>query len=379
MSDSPRAHAPFRPTPRTLTLAAVTLVAWGGVALVAAVQLYVYARVRGAPAPAGAFLRSMLALGFWAVFTPVLLWSARRFPIRRPRAVRNALLHAAAGALFILALNVFIETTARSVLEGRTDVAVGARMGAIAFVAVFHLAFIAYAFIVGLGHLGVVLDERREDELRAARLLAQLAEARLRALRQELDPHFLFNTLHAVAQLVRTGKKETALDVLERLGDLLRRSLAGRSEHEVTVDEEVAFARSYLAIEEVRFADRLRVSWRIAPDAEAALVPQLVLQPLVENALRHGVAVAARGGRVEIDVARDGDVLRLSVSDDGPGPPAAPAGGAGSGVGLSNTRERLLQLYGARQSLRLVPRPEGGTTAVVELPFHLASAAERVT
>jgi len=166
-----------------------------------------------------------------------------------------------------------------------------------------------------------------------------------------------------VAQLVRTGRKETALDVLERLGDLLRRSLAARNEHEVTVDEEVEFARSYLAIEEVRFADRLRVTWRVSPEAEDALVPQLVLQPLVENALRHGVAAVSSAGRVDIVVARDG----------GPGPPREATSYARAGVGLSNTRERLAQLYGDRQSLRLVPRPEGGTTAVVELPFRLAA------
>jgi LytS/YehU family sensor histidine kinase len=243
--------------------------------------------------------------------------------------------------------------------------------------AYLHVNALVYGIIVGVAHLLAYREAARARDLHAARLEAQLARARLHALRAQLHPHFLFNALHTVGLLFRTNRHEEGYDTLERLGALLRRMLdgGGADEHEVPLGEELDFAREYLAIERTRLRDRLRVEVDAAPDALAARVPALLLQPLVENAVRHGIAPHSAAGRLTIRAWRDGTILRLHVSDDGPGPPRG-NGRASEGVGLRNTRERLRQLYGDAQRLTMGAPPEGGGGCVVEveLPFRERSA-----
>jgi signal transduction histidine kinase len=210
------------------------------------------------------------------------------------------------------------------------------------------------------------LDAARE---RAARAEALAREARLRALQSQLEPHFLFNTLNAVSTLVVEGRNAEATRMLSRLSEFLRLTLDAGDAPEIPVAEELEFARRYLEIEQVRFGDRLRATVDASPEAMGALVPALVLQPLVENAVRHGVLPREEGGRVAVTVSVAGGRVCLSVSDDGPGP-----GEARPGVGLANTEARLAELYGPRASLTLDRATGGGTVATVELPHRTAAA-----
>jgi LytS/YehU family sensor histidine kinase len=215
------------------------------------------------------------------------------------------------------------------------------------------------------------LDETRRLHSEAADLRAQLAEARLAALRARLNPHFLFNTLNAVAALVERDPSGVRR-MLARLGDLLRFSLDESTDQEITVEREIELVRLYLEIMEVRFQGRLETHLTIDDAVRQALVPTLILQPLVENAFKHGVSMIEETGIVSVDVRRDGSALVLTVADNGPGPVSPNA----SGEGLANTRKRLGELYGMEQRFDLLPAAVEGSVAIVRLPFHTAPLAD---
>ncbi len=181
--------------------------------------------------------------------------------------------------------------------------------------------------------------------------MTQLAEARLSALNAQLNPHFLFNTLNAVSSLVERDPRGVRR-MIARLSELLRYTLNGGSDNEVLLGQEIAFVERYLEIMQIRFQDRLEVDVQLGDDAGNALVPSLILQPLVENAVKHGVEKISGTGKIRIEARREDDRLVLSVSDNGPGP------------------QRLEQLYGAAQSLVLVEAPDGGTVAQIVIPFR---------
>ena len=202
--------------------------------------------------------------------------------------------------------------------------------------------------------------------LRATQLDAELSRARLRALQMQVHPHFLFNTLNTIAMLIRTANPQRALTVLAELGDLLRQMLDDDSRHEVPLREELRFLEGYLGIERARFPDLLQVDIKIEPEALDAHVPRLVLQPLVENAIRHGVAKNTASRILSLTGVRSGQSLSLTVYDNGPGPGV----GASDGVGLANTRERLRHLYGDKANFSLTPANGGGTQATITLPWH---------
>jgi sensor histidine kinase YesM len=208
------------------------------------------------------------------------------------------------------------------------------------------------------------LDEARRLQAEAAELNAQLADARLNALRTQLNPHFLFNTLNAISTLVEQDPRGVRR-MIARLGDLLRHTLEG-DEQEIPLARELEMLRQYLDIMEVRFQDKLEVSIETEASLDDALVPNLVLQPLVENAFRHGVALMQTVGRVAVRAVRDDGDLVLTVRDNGRGP----AKEVRDGVGLANTRARLTQLYGARQRLALTVAEGGGALVEVRLPYH---------
>jgi two-component system LytT family sensor kinase len=206
-------------------------------------------------------------------------------------------------------------------------------------------------------------DQRRQRQ--AAHLQAQLAEARLDALRMQINPHFLFNTLHAVSALVERDPGGVRR-MIARLSELLRHTIESHATDEVPLRDELAFLRRYIEIMEIRFQGRLRVDRNIADDTQDALVPNLILQPIVENALEHGVNRVAGEGQIEIAARRDGDRLVLTVRDNGPGLDVQNA----AGVGLANTRARLEQLYGDRASLELKDAEGGGVLAQITLPYR---------
>ena len=219
---------------------------------------------------------------------------------------------------------------------------------------------------------GQVIDYNRrlrEEELRASLLQSQLAMAQLQALKMQLHPHFLFNTLHAISALV--GKNPEAADkMIARLSDLLRMSLESDGAQEVLLEQELEFLQGYLDIQKTRFGDRLSVVMDIDADVLHALVPNMILQPLVENAIKHGIAPRSSGGNIAITVSRRDGFLNIQIEDDGPGLPSQAASGITFGVGLSNTRARLEQLYRGAHRFELSNAAEGGLLVELEVPFR---------
>jgi LytS/YehU family sensor histidine kinase len=225
-----------------------------------------------------------------------------------------------------------------------------------------------YLAVVGVEHATRYLAEARERETQVARLSEQLTGARLAALQAQLNPHFLFNSLNTITVLVREGDHTTAARVIEQLSEVLRRTLSSARGNEVTLEDELELVRQYLAVEQARFSDRLRPELAIDEGALSAAVPGFALQHLVENAVRHGIARRSGAGRLSVTARRDGSMLEIVVTDDGPGidgvtPPP-------KGHGIANTRERLYTLYGDRASLEVAPRPEGGTAARMRIPWR---------
>ena len=208
----------------------------------------------------------------------------------------------------------------------------------------------------------------RQSELHAVLLQAQLSTARLETLKAQLHPHFLFNTLHTISELIHIDPKAADAMVI-RLGKLLRRSLEYTSEAEVSLDREIEVLTAYLDLHRMRHGDRLTATIDVDPSLRRALVPPMILQPLVENSLRHGINRRSTSGSIAISAERVGDRLCLAVRDDGVGLPERLV----EGVGLSNTRTRLRQLYGDDHSFVLSPRTGGGTEASVELPLRIPS------
>lgn len=215
-------------------------------------------------------------------------------------------------------------------------------------------------------HAWVALDRERT---RARVAEKQAHEARLRALQSQLEPHFLFNALNAVSTLVAEQRNGEAQQMLSRLADFLRRTLDAASTPEVSVAAEVELARQYVEIQTIRFGDRLRVRFEIDPEATGAAVPVLILQPIIENAVVHGALSRERGGTIDVCILRDRGKLRLRVTNDGPGR----VSGCGNGLGLSNTRSRLAELYGDDHELWVAARPGGGTCAELLIPFRLTT------
>jgi sensor histidine kinase YesM len=207
----------------------------------------------------------------------------------------------------------------------------------------------------------------RDRELQAAQLQTRLAEARLQALRLQLNPHFLFNTLNSISSLMYTDV--VAADaMMTRLSELLRLTLESDGRQEVSLRQELEMLQRYVEIETIRFEDRLRVSMDVEDGTLEARVPVLSLQPLVENAIRHAIAPRTEGGRLQVTARRDNGSLRITVVDDGPG---LSPGRFSEGIGLANTRARLAQLYGGDQRLELTSRPEGGLEVALTIPFRL--------
>ncbi len=303
----------------------------------------------------------------YGVLTPIVFVLARRFPLTRATLARRVPLHLAIALLFCVAwasLGILLGWAMFAPRWTPYD------MGWLSWIfTTLPFGVAVYFAVLGVEHAARYFLEARERETQAAHLAAQLADARLGALRMQLQPHFLLNSLNAVTVIVRDRDTATATRILEQLGDMLRRVMRTDRPQEVPLADELEFVRQYLAIEQVRFSDRLRPEFDVAPALLAAAVPEFVLQPLVENAVRHGLAQRVGATRLGIAARREGDELVLTVTDDGPGPGAAPAVRA-EGVGLSNTRERLRTLYGDRARLELAATPEGGAAATVRLPHR---------
>lgn len=358
----PLFSAELRDRVRSIAVAGAAL--WG----VSIVPRIVAALERGME-PVPAALVTVPPLVYWLSTVPLIVLLAARFPIRFrshvgsiPAHMLFALVFAGAYAHGMVWLLVdVLQVDGRWTVDRQEHTATR-----------FQFGLLSYAFILAWSQIHEYLAQLRERDVAAARLQAELAQAQLRALKAQLSPHFLFNTLHAITVLIRRDADEATRMVM-RLSDMLRLTVADGGRQEAPLADEVRFTKLYLEIEQTRFRERLDVRWEVAPEAERALVPTLVLQTLVENAIKHAVEPRPAGGRVAIRAGREGDALALSVEDDGPGPDARPAR-PGEGIGLSATRGRLAELYGDGERLRLEPAPGGGMRALVRVPWREAGA-----
>jgi two-component system LytT family sensor kinase len=359
---------------------AVTVTLWLG-AVAVAVALGAYAHEPPPPGvPRGArllprisplstdlpTLLSQLGVGstFWYVaagVTPLLVWGIRRLDHDRSRA-RSAAIAAAALVVLVAAtatIDFFIvygDSPYRPPVV--PALGSGARQNALPWIAVAGLV--------------LAFESRRRavrSSLERERFRAEVAEQRVIALTNQLQPHFLFNTLQGISTLIHRDPA-AADEMLTKLSDLLRDLLRHRDRVLVSLGEELQYARTYLEIAKIRFGDRLDFGIDVDPALHATPVPLFLLQPLVENALKHGIGSRIEGGRITIAARRDGDRVRIDVIDDGPSQTLT----SGNGIGLSNTRERLEAAFGASHALLLLPREAGGAIARVEVPFSTAGA-----
>jgi len=316
----------------------------------------------------------------YAFLTPVVFAISQRLPLVRPYLARRASLHllisllfcvawATCGKLLHWALMALLDPNAlRAAIEaGQFFRKAGLDLLSWIFITLpFGVA--VYLCVVGVEHAVRYFVEARERDAQLARLSEQLSNARFAALQAQVNPHFLFNTLNTIAVLVRDDDRQSAVRIVEQLSDVLRTTLSSHRANEVPLGEELELVRRYVAIEEARFSDRLRPEFDIDDSLLSAATPSFALQHLVENAIRHGIARSPDAGRLIIAARRDGDMLELSVADDGAGVDAELVSPQGHGV--ENTRERLRALYGERASLDIARRAEGGTIATLRTPYR---------
>lgn len=348
---------------------------WLLVALVWASQNVLGGALQGNPVTMGDALRGTLAQAVpWIPVTLAAIALVSRYPVSRTNWRRTVPLHILAVVVLFYIQNVLVvvgfwiaggesETLGAMVRDAALWTALRAHVGAAAY------------FAIGGGTQGIMYYRaQRARELQLARVEGQLATARLEALVARIRPHFLFNTLHTIGHLWRSGRHTEADAMLDHLGDLFQRVQRNTSRTLVALDDELDMVQAYLAIEQTRFDDRLRVAIHADDEARALAIPPLLLQPVVENAIRHGVAATSSAGQVAVRAWQTEGRLKITVQDDGPGV-CDDSNTRGMGTGLSATRERLAQLFGDTQSLVVESRPNIGTRVRIELP---ATSIDRV-
>jgi signal transduction histidine kinase len=351
-----------------LTRIALIFAGWALLGLVLTIELY----FNGMAANGMKFGFVDLAISqfgralMWAILVPAILRLRMKVPLRSGRWIGGISFHLLMS--FLLMAGYYL---------GRLwlySTFFHPKMGTVGFWSDALLGFyghnlvdMAYYWgVLAFGHGLEIYQKYKDQELKAAQLEARLVETELKALREQLRPHFLFNTLNTVAVLVREEKKDEAVALLAHLGALLRLSLDPERSHEIPLREEMAYLERYLEIQRARFTDRLTVAIDVEPEALSARIPNLLLQPIVENAILHGISPKAGPGRIEVTGRVADGRLHLEVRDDGPGLPCGAR--ARDGIGLSNTRERLAKIYGPGGNLTLTSAPGGGVAVHIVLP-----------
>jgi signal transduction histidine kinase len=321
----------------------------------------------------------ILNLALWyipALLMPAVVWMARRFSFDSGHTLRAVLAHAA-GALTFASTHIIGLVAVRFLLYengGKSPMVPWPRYFQNRIFEQLDSSLMVYAAIIGVSHAIAYYYESQERKLRAAQLETRLVEARLKTLEAELHPHFLFNTLHAISTLVHRDP-ESADRMISRLSDLLRITFDRTGEPKVSLKDEIDFLQKYLDIEQTRFQDRLTVSVNVDPEALDGEVPRMILQPIVENAIKHGIAGRNGGDTVQITAGRDNNGrLWMQVRDNGAGLQVRTLKALRTGVGLSNTRARLDCLYGRHYRLEFTDK-HGGLSVLIEIPFQRVNVA----
>jgi two-component system, LytTR family, sensor kinase len=345
-----------------------TLVLFGVATLIAAfysIERYFYSRLVGDPVSLARLVPAELIFTYaWALLTPLVMWSARRYPVWGHQRLLNWLAQLVAMVAFVVAHAALFSLAASQF---------GNLGGSVSNLQLFGrylfswavLDSIVFCSIVAVHNAVVYYRVSKDRLLRASQLEARLAQSQLQMLRMQLQPHFLFNALHSISALMHKDVKR-ADSMVAALSELLRMSLQNIGAQEVPLQSELEFLQRYIEIMSIRFGDRLQVSLEVDPETRDARVPNLFLQPLVENAFRHGFGDQAKQGHITIRVRRENGMLQCDIIDDGRGLRA----GHKEGVGLASTRQRLAHLYGDRQSFNLRGAPGEGVRVTMSIPFH---------
>jgi two-component system, LytTR family, sensor kinase len=357
------------------------LAALTGLSLLTMAQLLLAYRNRGMDLSVReALLSGIVTWHQWVLYAPLIFWICRRYPFEPARWQQSILVHLPVSIGFG-----FAWTTVRWVCSFWPWIDEYPLWYWRIFIGHFPLWFLAYWVLVSVHQAWHNYHRFRERELRASQLEAKLAQAQLEVLKMQLHPHFLFNTLHAISTLIHRDA-DAADEMVAQLSDLLRMTLANIGIQEVTLQQELEFLHRYLDIQKMRFQDRLTVIIDVPVETLDLQVPNQVLQPIVENAVRHGVDARSGQGRIEVRARTTEHMLVLTVRDDGPGlhPPSPPQGGLRErrGIGLANTRARLRELYGPAATLSLENHPAGGTLVTLSSPLRrtgMPAVRERAT
>ena len=340
---------------------------WTIIALFFTTQVFVMASAEKQQVRYGRqFLIQTSACYLWALATPLVLWLARRYCIQRHNWLRRSAFHFA------------ISITITSTLLALHYIAVALILGRASYLAVFSVFsfvyfnldrwILLYWFILLMSHAFSYYNIYRKGELKASQLHTQLVQSQLEALKMQVQPHFLFNTLHSISALL-SKDTEAARKMITRLGDFLRLTLENSGSMEVTLQQELEFLNGYLEIERIRFQDRLTTEIHVDPEILDVRVPNLILQPIVENAMRHAIGNST-SGRIEVTAVPRNGVVRIEVKDNGPGIDADKLleSRRGKGVGLANTQARLAGLYGTAARFEMRNNPTGGLVVALEIP-----------
>ncbi len=328
-----------------------------------------------------------LAWYVWVAAAPFMLMLIRRFPLVRGR-IRSSATGLLVGSfllyLAVTHLRYFLHVLPDLIWSSSRDWLFDRETYAYNTFAMAPLDFLTYCGFFGVSlsvdyyhRIRQRTEEATQLQLKAARLQSELARAELAALRGQLHPHFLFNSFNALATLVRQQKNEQAVEIIAQLSELLRLAIERTGLQQIPLTQELDFIRRYLEMERLRYGEKLLVQFDIESAALDVLVPNIVLQPLVENAIKHGISLRTNPGTVRVAAHRTGDRLHIAITDDGPeGRAMPPKNRKGPGIGLANSRAQLDRLYGADYRLEMVKRPEGGTVVSLDLPWRRAPAAE---
>ncbi|HNX97569.1 MAG TPA: histidine kinase [Candidatus Aminicenantes bacterium] len=341
--------------------------AWTLFAIYFVSESMLYKSVNGIKVTIGPLVANYLAEGYlWALFTPVLFRLCKRYQVPAPRWFANTLKQLpwslAITSLFIL-LYYWVKVGIHHLFDqGPMPLSLRGF-----YLRIFHVEYIFYWAIIIVIHLTLYRRQLKEREMRNSELERRLAQSQLQGLKMQLHPHFLFNTLNSIQTLVDSDSA-AAKKMITRLSDFLRLTLHNSGASEIPLKEELDFIKNYLKICEIRFGDRLAVEFDVEPAALDATLPNLILQPLVENAIKHGVAPQARGGRIRIGARRSATFLSIQVEDDGPGPRNGDGGGQGQGLGLANVAGLLRHLYGENHRFVFGRGPRGGFLVELAIP-----------
>lgn len=370
--DAPRAHSA---SPQWLWIAAI----WGGIGLFDATQTVFVMRSEGMHhAWISLYVTLLLSWLPWALATPLVFRLGRRYPAAQWKRISTWLAHIAACAAIGLVYAGWISFWEE--LLNPWAVSPGPEPFAHLWLHKFYNGLLAHVILYGVILLvGYMLDSQKQlalQQTETARLNEQLSKAQLNALRRQIEPHFLFNALNAIAGLVREQRNDAAVSMIAGLSDFLRRVVQDSDRQQVPLEEELEFAQKYLDIQKVRFADRLQFTVDVPSELLPAQVPSLILQPMVENAVKHGIAKRVEGGAIRIAAHRSNGMLTLRVYNDGPSLPAGWEENR-SGIGILNVRTRLRGLYGDAFEMSMRNQEPGGVEVSLSVPFISLPAVPR--